>query len=154
MTQAKTPRVARRQAPTSTPVATRPPPQRHVDLAQRILEVARQSAWTTGSRMSEQQLASQCNVSRTPIRKALQLLALQGAVAAGPDGGYRLAVDPIESQHHVPPLPSSEEEELFRAIVRDLAARRIPVSQTVIGLQRRYGASRLTVQNALQKLME
>jgi DNA-binding GntR family transcriptional regulator len=125
-----------------------------VDLAQRILEVARQSEWTTGCRMSEQQLASQCNVSRTPIRKALQMLAQQGAVAPDPDGGYRLAVDPTESQHSTPPLPSSEEEELFRAIVRDLAARRIPVSQTVIGLQRRYGASRLTVQNALQKLME
>jgi DNA-binding GntR family transcriptional regulator len=120
-----------------------------------VLEAALENGWMPGERMSELQLAAQCNVSRTPIRKALQLLAQRGIVSAdAQSGGYRLAQDPAQSLQLGSALPSSEEEQLSQAVTRDLAAGRIPVAQTVIGLQRRYGASRITVQNVLQRLLE
>lgn len=148
-----------RQGPSPTrsesPQEAEPTPRsRHVELAQQVLEVALESGWLSGGRMSEQWLASRCNVSRTPIRKSLQLLAQRGIVVADPSGGYRLACDPSDALRQSAALPHSEEKHLVQAIVRDLAAGRIATSQTVIGLQRRYQASRVSVQGALQRLME
>ncbi len=138
----------------ATKGAAKPPRQRHVELAQRILDVAAKAGIGAGDRMPEQLLAEQCNVSRTPIRRALQLLAEQGTATLDPDGGYRLSdISEIDADQ-LGELPQTEEDELFNAILSDLAARRIPPSQTLAGLRRRYGASRLTVQNALQRLLE
>ncbi|SHO64430.1 DNA-binding transcriptional regulator, GntR family [Pseudoxanthobacter soli DSM 19599] len=128
--------------------------QRHLDLAHRVIEVARESGMQAGEHLPEQLIASRCNVSRTPIRKAFQILAEQGLVAASEEGGYRLAVDPAQFAGMEPPLPESDEDALYEAILRDLAARRIAEGQTVAALQRRYGVSRVTVQNTLQRLIE
>lgn len=136
------------------PGSPKPPRQRHVELAQRILDVVAKAGIGAGDRLPEQLLAAQCNVSRTPIRRALQLLAEQGSATVDPDGGYRLSDMAGLPAGQIAELPHTEEEELFNAILSDLAARRIPATQTLAGLRRRYGASRLTVQNALQRLLE
>jgi DNA-binding GntR family transcriptional regulator len=133
--------------------ATRPR-QRHLDLAQRILQLAQESRMAPGDRLPEQLLASRCNVSRTPIRKAFQILAEKGLVAFEEGEGYRLSADPSGLDAGQDTLPTGREDELHAAILRDLAARRIGEAQTVAALQRRYKASRPTVQNALQRLAE
>ena len=71
----------------------RRPRTNHLDLAQRILDVARQRAFEPGARLAEQQIASICNVSRTPVRAALRLLTDQGVLSWEPAAGFRLAVD-------------------------------------------------------------
>jgi len=134
--------------------APKSPRQRHVELAQRVYSVAINAGLTVGDRLPEQLLAEQCDVSRTPIRRALQLLEKQGIASADPDGGYRLAKISDSGTGHPIGMPQTEEEELFNAILDDLAARRIPTSQTLVAIQRRYNASRLTVQNTLQRLLE
>ncbi|PRC91157.1 GntR family transcriptional regulator [Solimicrobium silvestre] len=136
------------------PNTAKPLRQRHVELAQRVYEVAINAGLNAGDRMPEQLLAIQCNVSRTPIRRALQLLAEQGIATIDPDGGYRMSNISDTSTGQISDLPQTEEDELFKAILDDLAARRIPTSQTLAALQRRYEASRLTVQNTLQRLLE
>jgi len=128
--------------------------QRHVELAQRVYEVAVNAGIGSGDRMPEQLLAQQCNVSRTPIRRALQLLAEQGIATVDPDGGYRMSSDAATLANQIDNLPHTEEEQLFNAILDDLATRRITTSQTLASLQRRYNAARLTVQNTLQRLLE
>ena len=127
---------------------------RHVELAQKILDIATERGMVRGERLPEQALASRCNVSRTPIRKALQILADRLIVTAEPEGGYLLAIDPASFPGLEDEARPAEETELYNAILRDLSAGRIADSQTVAGLQRRYDASRSAVQNALIKLSE
>ncbi len=126
---------------------------RHVELAQRILDIAIERGMARGDRLPEQALASRCNVSRTPIRKALQVLAEKSIVTAEAEGGYLLAIDPASFPGFEETL-TTEEAELYTAILRDLSAGRLSLSQTGASLQRRYGASRSAVQNALIKLAE
>ena len=128
--------------------------QRHVELAQKILDYAIERGIPLGGRLTEQTLASHCNVSRTPIRKALQLLAERQVVALEPEGGYQLAIEPASFRGLEDETIPAEETELYNAILRDVSAGRIGDAQTVASLQRRYDASRSAVQNALMKLAE
>lgn len=127
---------------------------RHVDLAQKILQIATERDMKAGERLVEQALAAQCSVSRTPIRKALLVLVEQGVVAPDPEGGLSLAIDAALVPGLAPPGPEAVEDSLHAAILRDLGAGRIEEAQTVASLQRRYGAARASVQNALAKLGE
>ena len=73
----------------------------------------------------EQQIASLCNVSRTPVRAALSLLAERGVVRWEADTGYHLAVDLTAQSALSAELPAAEEDELAEAILRDRSARRL-----------------------------
>ncbi|WP_334173911.1 GntR family transcriptional regulator [Pseudoxanthobacter sp.] len=128
--------------------------QRHIDLAQQVIAVARESGMQPGEHLPEQLVASRCNVSRTPVRKAFQILAEQGLLSPDAEGGFVLAVDPAAFSGFDPVLAASDEEAFYEAVLRDLAARRIAEGQTVAALQRRYDASRATVLNVLQRLVE
>lgn len=128
--------------------------RRHVELAQKILALATERDMKAGDRLTEQTFASLCNVSRTPIRKALLVLAEQGVAATDSDGGFRLAVDAALSAGMEPEPNADEADGLHAAILRDLGAGRIDGSQTIASLQRRYGAARQSVQNALARLSE
>lgn len=127
---------------------------RHVELAQKILDIAIEKGMGRGERLPEQALASRCNVSRTPIRKALQFLAEKSIVEAEAEGGYLLAIDPASFPGLEDATQPAEETELYNAILRDVSAGRISDAQTVASLQRRYKASRNAVQNALTRLAE
>lgn len=124
------------------------PRTKHIELAQRILDIARQRGMGLGSHLPEQLLAELCNVSRTPIRAALAVMEGLGYAVRKQDSGFSLAIDPaIEA-----PLPEAEEDQLAKAILRDWSARRMPATITVSALGRRYRASRVLVQNALKVL--
>ncbi|MCF3640605.1 GntR family transcriptional regulator [Rhizobium sp. TRM95111] len=127
---------------------------RHVELAQKILDVAGERGMTPGERLAEQAFASLCNVSRTPIRKAFQILAERGLVTADAEGGFLLAADPVATARLEDTAEGDGESEIYAAILRDLAAGRIGEAQTIAALQRRYDVSRPVVQNALMKLAE
>lgn len=131
--------------------ATRPRAS-HRDLAQRILDVARQRGMGVGSRLPEQQIARLCNVSRTPVRAALRLLAEQGIVRREIEAGYSLAVDLAAQATGDAGLPNAAEDDLAEAILRDRAARRLDETVTVGGIMRRYAADRNSVLKALKRL--
>lgn len=134
--------------------AARRPRTNHLDLAQRILDVARQRGFVPGAHLPEQQIASLCNVSRTPVRAALRLLTEQGVVRWEAATGYRLVVDLTAQAGVAAELPSAAEDELAEAILRDRSARRLDQTVTVVGLMRRYNAERKTVLKALKRLTE
>jgi DNA-binding GntR family transcriptional regulator len=124
----------------------------HLDLAQRILETVRRGGFHSGDRLAEQQIASLCNVSRTPVRAALRLLAERGVVRWGKDSGYTLAIDPAGTVEAAADLPSAEEDRLAESILRDRAARRLDDTVTASSLSRRYSADRRTVLKSLRIL--
>ena len=134
------------------PAKTRQPRKNHLDLAQRILDVARQNGMRPGAHLPEQQMASQCSVSRTPIRAAFKILENQGLVSWEHDCGYRLSVDLSSPVDLDPGLPSTEEATLAKAILRDRAARRLSGTITVTELMRRYATDRGTVLKAIRSL--
>lgn len=134
--------------------AAKRPRTNHLDLAQRILDVARQRGFAPGAHLPEQQIASLCNVSRTPVRAALRLLTEQGVVQWEAATGYRLAADLTAQAAVAAELPATAEDELAEAILRDRSARRLDQTVTVVGLMRRYDAERKTVLKALQRLTE
>jgi DNA-binding GntR family transcriptional regulator len=131
----------------------RSPRQNHIELAQRILEIARRDGMPLGARLPEQQLARSCNVSRTPVRAALRLLAEQGVVRHAPDSGFRLIVD-LQQVPVGADLPRGEEQDLATSILRDRAARRLNASVTVAALARRYAVERKTVLKSLNRLSD
>ncbi|ANT53710.1 GntR family transcriptional regulator [Mesorhizobium amorphae] len=134
--------------------AAKRPRTNHLDLAQRILDVARQRGFAPGAHLPEQQIASLCNVSRTPVRAALRLLTEQGVVQWEAATGYRLVADLTAQAAVAAELPVTAEDELAEAILRDRSARRLDQTVTVVGLMRRYDAERKTVLKALQRLTE
>ncbi|MDW4550521.1 GntR family transcriptional regulator [Defluviimonas sp. D31] len=130
------------------------PRQNHLDLARRILDVARERGMGPGAHLPEQFLATQCNVSRTPVRAALKLLTKQGLVEHETDQGYRLANGVSLAGAFAEPLPDPEEAELAARIIRDRAARRLDETVTVGEVMRRYASDRRTVLKALGTLAE
>ncbi|MCA0270613.1 MAG: GntR family transcriptional regulator [Proteobacteria bacterium] len=135
---------------TSTPR----PRQNHLDLARRILDLVRDRALGPGAHLPEQLLASQCNVSRTPVRAALKLLADQGVAVHEPGRGYRLSDDLVGASALFPRLPGAAEEDLAGRIIRDRAARRLDEAITVGEVARRYQSDRRTVLKALGALAD
>lgn len=133
---------------------TERPNPRHVSLAQMILDIALERGIEPGERLAEQALASMCNVSRTPIRKALKLLADNDLVTADADGGFVLTADPSSTPRLDEAVRVSNDQQINSSILRDLTAGRISATQTVASLQRRYGVSRQAIQNGLTKLAE
>ena len=134
------------------PTTRQPPRSNHLDLAQRILEAVRRGGLRAGDRLAEQQLASLCNVSRTPVRAALRLLTDRGIVRWEKDSGYTLAIDPAGAVEAAADLPSAEEDRLAESILRDRAARRLADTVTASGLSRRYSVDRRTVLKSLRVL--
>src|SRR5262245_6658906 len=112
--------------------------RRHVELAQKILEVACERGMTEGERLAEQAMATICNVSRTPVRKAFQVLASRGLLTRNQDGSYCFAVDPATMGRLDAGDGTDSGDDIHGAILRDLAAGRISETQTVASLQRRY----------------
>lgn len=134
--------------------AARRPRKNHLDLAQRILDHARQRGFRPGDRLPEQQMAELCNVSRTPIRAAFELLEGRRLVAKGSDAGYRLTVDLTARLDSEAALPSADEETLAAAVLRDRAARRLGETVTATELMRRYDSDRKTVLKAIKNLSD
>ena len=123
----------------------------HIELAQRIVEIARQRGLRPGERLPEEQFARLCNVSRTPVRTAMRLLREQGTLAWEPASGFRLVADLAVPEAEAS-MPASEEDKLAEAILRDRSARRLDETVTIGALMRRYDADRKTVSNAMKIL--
>lgn len=122
------------------------------DLIERIVCLIHDDALEPGERLNETRLAQRLNVSRTPVRAALEQLARQGFVERKPHIGARLIC--------LPPLPNDVEtsaepkDDLLVRIARDRRAGRLAVDISEAELMRVYGLSRQAVRNALDRLAE
>lgn len=103
-----------------------------------------------GDRINEQHLALRLNVSRSPIRTALDLLAEQGVVVRRPQKGVELVA--------LPPKPAGnnneEPDELLVSIARDRDAGVLEDVVSESQLMQHYGVGRPLVRDALQALAD
>ena len=110
-----------------------------------------------GTRLAEVALAERLQVSRTPVRAALKLLAGRKLIRHGVPRGYFVAdappsrKSPAKSLARIEP---AETDRLFLAIARDRRAGRLPLDVSEHDLMQRYDATRPLVQRVLSKLAE
>lgn len=126
----------------------------HADLARRILRLLREADHPAGWQLKEQWLAGKLDVSRSPIRAALRLLAERGIVTAVPNQGCFLAAPSHDLNGALSEIPPTDEEQLYFTITRDRFADRIGMSINVTELGRTYGVSRSMVGRVLARLAE
>ena len=133
----------------------KPPPSRlQRELSAGIMELIHAERLAPGTRLAEVALAERLQVSRTPVRAALKLLASRKLVRTGTNRGYFVA-DAVPAPHKTPRKPSPDEtDRLFLAIARDRRASRLPDEVSERDLMQRYDATRPVVQRVLTRLAE
>jgi DNA-binding GntR family transcriptional regulator len=124
------------------------------ELSVGILDLIRAEKLAPGTRLAEVALADRLQVSRTPVRAALKLLASRRLVRQGARRGYFVA-DAVPPAVKTPEKPvPAETDRLFLAIARDRRSGRLPADVSERDLMQRYGATRPVVQRVLSKLSE
>lgn len=135
-----------------SPATPAHPTSLQVDLARRIAQLIYIQGIRPGDHLSEEPLAEQFQVSRTPIRGALKLLADKGLIAYRPNRGYR--VNALQDGAPRAEIESKEltPDELYRRLLDDHVARRLPDSLIERELGQRYGVSRATLTKTLLRM--
>ncbi|WP_407164996.1 GntR family transcriptional regulator [Bradyrhizobium sp. ORS 111] len=138
----------------SLPTPKAAPSRLQRELSASILEVIRADKLAPGARLAEVALAERLQVSRTPVRAALKLLASRRLVRPGASRGYFVAdTVPPARKAAAKPVPA-DTDRLFLAIARDRRSGRLPIDVSERDLMQRYGATRPVVQRVLTKLAE
>ena len=128
--------------------------QNRYRLANQILEVVREGRFEVGHHLREQQFGDLLQVSRTPVRAALALLAEHGVVEARRNQGFFLKAT-SEALHRLSiEVPSTADQDLYSDIVHDRLAGLLPASFTQAEIARRYDVDRALLQRTLSRLVD
>ncbi len=105
-----------------------------------------------GMRLTEQSLSARYEVSRTPVRGALRLLAKYKFVESEPNGGYIVCAGAADRR-----LPSiaklgATAEGLYHTLIEDRARRLLPDALTEKDLLSRYPVQRSLLSKALVRM--
>lgn len=134
---------------TSSPRASR----LQADLAGRILRMLKDQGAGPGHHLVELDLCRHFDVSRTPVRGALKLLAEQGAVEARANRGYVLRGPVTQAPDIDVPNPEDEEDQrLFIAIATARNQGRMPDQCSQLEVARLFDAKLPTVVRVLRQL--
>jgi DNA-binding GntR family transcriptional regulator len=119
-------------------------------LSARIVERLRELGLEPGAHITEQALADHFQVSRTPVRAALEALAKAGAVAHEANRGYFVAQPPAALD--TGGVVAEDEDRLYYRIAEDRLKGRIPQRVTEAQLVRRYRVARKRVAATLTRM--
>ena len=121
-------------------------------LATRIVEMVRRENYAAGQRLTELALSEELNVSRSPVRKALQLLQAQGVVTSVPRKGFQLLKPAAELGTMELATLASSDEDLYLRIANERIRGEWPEEVKESDLMERHGAPRLQVQRVLHRM--
>ena len=124
------------------------------ELARRILRFLQDQGAQPGHRLVELDLCRILDVSRTPVRGALKLLAADGVVTERPGRGYALARLPATLADEEPAGDDAEDARLFEALADARAKGAIPDQFTQQDAMRRFHARLGSVMRVLRQLAE
>lgn len=125
------------------------------DLAARILRMLKEQGAGPGHHLVELDLCRQFDVSRTPVRGALKLLAERGAVEPRAHRGYVLTAPVTEAPEVESVNPEDEEDQrLFVAIARARNNGQLPDQCSQQEIARLFDAKLATVVRVLRRLAE
>lgn len=123
------------------------------DLAERIIQLAREDGLAAGAWLNENSLAKRLNVSRTPVRAALGHLEAQGIVLRHPNKGVELINPPSRPSDSNSTGPDDIDLVLVR-IARDRENGSLGDEVSELELMRRYELGRPEIQRTLARLAE
>lgn len=123
----------------------------HMALANRIAHLIHEDATQPGSHLNENRLAERLDVSRTPIRAALDYLATQGFVTREANRGMVLIAKPPPTTAGA---PSIEDDALPLRIARDRRQHQPSDYVSEQDLMKRYELPRPIIKRALERLSE
>ncbi|MGI4941614.1 MAG: FCD domain-containing protein [Janthinobacterium lividum] len=129
-----------------------PPHPRHARLAQRLIEAATVEGWPVGYRLTEEDCAHILEVSRTPARAALRLLAGLEIVGRQAGRGFVLLRAGPDLAGLMPIVPEAADAQLRAALIRDRLAGQIGIVQSQAELVRRYQVGLPTLQRVLSRM--
>ena len=113
----------------------------------------RQDGLAEGTPLPERSLAEKFNVSRTPVRDALLILARRQVVHAKPEGGY--VVQKVAVVDSGLTLPSADDDEpVYLQIAEDRLAGKLPDRMTENELMRRYDLTRHRLAAVLRRVVQ
>ncbi len=121
-------------------------------MASRILETIRREAYPVGHRLKELELCALLGVSRSPVRKALQLLEGSGVVQSIPNKGFQLVRAGSDFEGLVLQVDPGVEEQAYLRMANDRISGQLPDEVAEANLMDRYGLSRLAVQRILHRM--
>jgi len=121
-------------------------------LARQISLYIRAQGLEPGTRLPERKLADQFRVSRTPVSRALRLLADWNVVVPLATGGYAVSAEaramPPDAEAEV---PLSDEDNLYLKIANDHSSETLSGKTTENEVMRRYSAGRGIVTRVLRR---
>ncbi len=133
------------------PAAPARPTPLQVDLARHIARDIAARRYAPGDHLSEEALAADYEVSRTPVRGALRLLASQGLISHRPNSGYTVADNAAAAAPAIEGAGPTLDE-LYRRLIDDRASRGLPETFTERDLLQRYDAPRSLLAKTLLQL--
>jgi DNA-binding GntR family transcriptional regulator len=119
-----------------------------------LLRYVKEKNLPQGAHLKEQDLANAMGVSRTPIRKALALLAEAGVVEARRHRGFFLQAPASDLMFAAVELPVTTDRQLFDCIAMDRLDGNLPDSFLEEEIVRRYRVSRRMIKRVLAELRE
>jgi DNA-binding GntR family transcriptional regulator len=121
-------------------------------VAGRVLELITRGEHGVGDRLTEQSLADELGVSRSPIRKALQYLEELGALGSNPNRGFYIAKDSAQLRKIKVPHDTVSDESVYMRIVEDRLTGAVGEEVAESELMDRYDLTRLQVQRVLNRM--
>ncbi len=122
------------------------------ELSHRLLSLFLTQGVTRGEHLAERELAEQCQVSRSPIRAALKLLAHHGVVSVRSQGGFQLAKDGAELACVELELPQSPLDALYVQLGQDRVQGELSEHVMEADLLRRYAVPRALLHKVLTQM--
>ncbi|WP_432470163.1 GntR family transcriptional regulator [Amphritea sp. HPY] len=123
-------------------------------VAKNIVESLRQENHKKGTHLKEQDLANSFQVSRSPIRGALNFLTDNGIVERIANRGYFLACDATSISLSDLEISPTSDEKVCEQIAKDWFHGKVPEVFTEAEFRRRYDLGRLSLSRILVKLSE
>ncbi len=121
-------------------------------LAGRVLDLLSRGDFPVGHRLTEQALADELAVSRSPIRKALQYLEQVGALGSNPNRGFYVAKDAAALRRMQLPKDQDSDEATYMRVAEDRLTGVLPDEVSEAELMDRYSLTRLQVQRVLNRM--
>lgn len=125
-------------------------------IANQLIAYAREGNLEVGHHLTEQRLADEFRVSRSPVRAALQLLQEMEVVEYKPNRGFFLNKngDDIAPLIATAPAPEPDDPPAYFAIAEDRLCGKLPDRVTERELMRRYGLSRNQLLKILSRIAD
>jgi len=122
------------------------------EIAERILRMVREDGLEAGAWLNENSAARRLNVSRTPVRAAIDHLARQGLVRRHPNKGVELLSAPEASTGSGAGADATELAMV--KVAQDRHGGRLPDEISELELMRRYDLGRPEVQRLMARLAD